>query len=85
MSYFFFWWVDFFSLVQGQRVTPKGQGDEWDWGTWCEIHKESIKKGKFIVMYLFERRLVSFIIPKLYPFVCARNKKQGTADQVPSL
>jgi hypothetical protein len=35
----------FFPLVdrlQGQRVDTKGQGDEWDWGTMCEIHQESI-------------------------------------------
>ena len=24
----------------------EGWGDEWDWGTWCEIHKESIKSLK---------------------------------------
>lgn len=21
------------------------EGDEWDWGAWCEVHKESVKKN----------------------------------------
>jgi hypothetical protein len=39
--------IRFFFLLegrlQGQREGTKGQGDEWDWGTWCGIYKESIK------------------------------------------
>lgn len=27
--------------LQEQRVDIEGWGDEWDWGTRCEIHKES--------------------------------------------
>jgi hypothetical protein len=29
--------------LQGWRVGMKGWGDELDWGTRCEIHKELIK------------------------------------------
>jgi hypothetical protein len=25
----------------------KGMGDEWDWGTWCATHKESMKSLKY--------------------------------------
>ena len=32
--------------LQGQRADMRGQGDEWDWGAWCETHKESIKSFK---------------------------------------
>jgi hypothetical protein len=24
----------------------EGEGDEWAWGAWCEIHEELIKKLK---------------------------------------
>ena len=38
-----------FSLLgglQGWRTGIRGQGDGWDWGAWCEIHKEPIKSKK---------------------------------------
>lgn len=33
-------------MLQGQRADTKGQGNEWDGGTWYETHKESIKAKK---------------------------------------
>jgi hypothetical protein len=40
-------WDFFFLLLgrlQGRRAGMKGQRDEWNWGAWCEIRKESMKK-----------------------------------------
>jgi hypothetical protein len=38
---------DFFFSVVGEVAKVEGRfkvwGDEWDWGPWCEIHKEPIK------------------------------------------
>jgi len=25
------------------RIDTRGWGNEWDWGAWCEMHKELIK------------------------------------------
>jgi hypothetical protein len=32
--------------LQEWRAYQVGWGDEWDWGVWCEIHKESIKRKR---------------------------------------
>jgi hypothetical protein len=44
----FVWLFFFFNFLlrgqlQGQRASTRVQGDEWDWGIWCETHKESKK------------------------------------------
>jgi hypothetical protein len=32
-----------FLVLEGRLEGQRGWGHRWDWGTWCEIHKESIK------------------------------------------
>jgi hypothetical protein len=40
---------DIFCFVgKGRGQVTKGQGDEWDWGTGCEIPKETIKSLIFL-------------------------------------
>jgi hypothetical protein len=40
---YWFWWV---REVTKMGADMEGWGDGWDWGTRCEIHKESIKSLK---------------------------------------
>ena len=41
-----FYLVLFGGMSQEWKADVEGQGDEWDWGVCCDIHKESIKKLK---------------------------------------
>lgn len=38
-----FLFVCFAGRLQGLKADTEGQGDEWDWGAWCEIHRQPIK------------------------------------------
>ena len=37
----------YFHLEGVARADKRGWGDEWDWGTWCETHKESVKSNSY--------------------------------------
>jgi hypothetical protein len=44
LFYFHFYFLFYFGgEVARKEEDPKGSGGEWDWGAWCEIHKDSIK------------------------------------------
>lgn len=45
-SYFYFLFVFLGGEITRAGVGYKGMGDEWDWGTRYEIHKESSLKRK---------------------------------------
>lgn len=36
----------------------EGWGNSWDWGAWCEIHKESIQSFEEETQVLMKRQVV---------------------------
>jgi hypothetical protein len=44
--YFYFHFLFSFGVLQEWKADTKGQGNEWDWGAWCETHRSNKKLKK---------------------------------------